>query len=137
MEVDKAPFRRFLVLTNSCLGICAGKNSIAKYLIQKHGFRPLQLTTEPRRPNQLEASDHSQLLNTNTDTTAEVFYAVDDFVEFVTKRWREHWVITDLSDEELLRQLLFRPFFLLVGVDAPISLRWRRFTDRSKMGSIA
>lgn len=115
------------------LGICAGKHSVAKYLIQKHGFKALQLATEPRRPAQLEAGDQLQLPNSISETPSENFQTTDDLVHFVTNRWREHWVIIDLSNEELLEKLLLRPFFLLVGVDAPISLRWRRFTDRSEI----
>ncbi|KAI2086841.1 Deoxycytidine monophosphate (dCMP) deaminase, partial [Ophidiomyces ophidiicola] len=114
------------------LGICAGKHSVAKYLIQKHGFKLLRLTTEPRRSSQAEASDQLQLPPSSyiSEPAAHSFQSADDLVHFVTTRWREQWVITDMSNEALLEKLLLRPFFLLVSVDAPISLRWWRFTDR-------
>lgn len=48
----------------------------------------------------------------------------------VTLRWRERWVTTDIWDDSVVDALLRRPFFLLVSVDAPVSVRWKRFTDR-------
>jgi dCMP deaminase len=51
-------------------------------------------------------------------------------IEFVTKRWEERWIITNIWDHLTLEQFLLRPFFLLVSVDAPVSLRWKRFSDR-------
>jgi len=48
----------------------------------------------------------------------------------VTKRWREHWVITDIYSESVLDILLRRPFFILISVDAPVSVRWKRFQQR-------
>jgi dCMP deaminase len=58
------------------------------------------------------------------------FESVDSFMDFVTKRWTERWVTTDIWDRSVLDKLLIRPFFLLVSVDAPVSLRWRRFRER-------
>jgi dCMP deaminase len=55
---------------------------------------------------------------------------VDTLLEFVTLRWRENWVTTDIWDEKVVDALLRRPFFLLVSVDAPVSVRWQRFKDR-------
>lgn len=48
-------------------------------------------------------------------------------MHFVTLRWRERWVTTDMWDEAVADTLLRRPFFLLVSVDAPVSIRWERF----------
>lgn len=59
-----------------------------------------------------------------------VFDSVDSLLEFVTKRWRERWVITDIWDSNIVDRLLVRPFFLLVSVDAPVSIRWQRFRNR-------
>ena len=48
----------------------------------------------------------------------------------MTLRWRERWVTTDIWDDKVVDALLRRPFFLLVSVDAPVSVRWQRFNDR-------
>ncbi|EFW19817.1 Deoxycytidine monophosphate (dCMP) deaminase [Coccidioides posadasii str. Silveira] len=119
------------MLVGLCGGICAGKRSVAKYLVQKHNFRILQLATEACQPAHFDAVDQLHLQSgAMADTPAQVFQSADDLVLFITARWQEHWVITDLSNESLLEKLLLRPFFLLVSIDAPITLRWRRFTDR-------
>lgn len=59
-----------------------------------------------------------------------MFETADALLEFVTKQWRERWVTTDITDTATLDRFIVRPFFLLVSVDAPVSLRWKRFTDR-------
>ena len=58
------------------------------------------------------------------------FGDVDSLLEFVTKTWKQRWVLTDIWNEEILEHLLRRPFFILVSVDAPVSLRWKRFRER-------
>lgn len=58
------------------------------------------------------------------------FDCVQSLLDFVTKRWQQHWVTTDVWNEEVLEKLLRRPSFILVSVDAPVSLRWRRFKNR-------
>lgn len=37
---------------------------------------------------------------------------------------------TDIWDDSVVDALLRRPFFLLISVDAPVSVRWQRFRDR-------
>lgn len=78
---------------------------------------------EVRLPNvdQLVVPDHNDKFP---------FTTVDAFLEFVTKRWQERWVTVDIWDEGILECLSRRPFFLLVSIDAPVSLRWKRFKAR-------
>jgi len=59
--------------------------------------------------------------------TGLTFENVDSLLDFVTPRWKERWVMTDICDSSTLDRLLLRPFFLLVNVDAPVSLRWQRY----------
>lgn len=66
----------------------------------------------------------------SNEDQAQTFPDVDSLLEFVTLRWRERWVTTDIWDNKVVDALLRRPFFLLVSVDAPISVRWQRFKDR-------
>jgi dCMP deaminase len=61
------------------------------------------------------------------------FPNVDALLEFVTTRWREHFVTTDVWDEATLDALIKRPFFLLISVDAPVSIRWKRFKERYEL----
>lgn len=123
--------------------ICSGKHTTAEYLVQHHGFLRLHLPT----PSQLQPlpnyNSHesngspeeplAQFLPSVTDqkgTRGLAFPDVESLLEFVTKRWREHWVITDIYDEATLEMLLRRPFFLLLNVDAPVGVRYQRFSER-------
>jgi dCMP deaminase len=132
------------MLIGICGSICSGKHTTAEYLVQHHGFLRLHLPTESQTqhvssPSSTPADEYEQKLNHNrllpsvTDqrgTRGLTFPDVDSLLEFVTKRWREHWVLTDILDEKTLEVLLRRPFFLLINVDAPVGLRFRRFSDR-------
>ncbi|RAO71800.1 uncharacterized protein BHQ10_007812 [Talaromyces amestolkiae] len=123
------------MLIGICGGICAGKHAIAEYLIREQGFELLQLATknplhisnESKDPVRLEDSEREGLPSRKDET---VFETVDSLLEFVTKQWTGRWVTTDIWDHTTLDRLLQRPFFLLVSVDAPVSLRWQRFRDR-------
>ncbi|PGH13793.1 hypothetical protein AJ80_06181 [Polytolypa hystricis UAMH7299] len=116
------------MLIGVCGGICAGKHAVADYLIQNHGFHELRLAQSPNR----FAEEHEfepALSKSPSRERADFFQTVDELLTFVTKRWQERWITTDISDVSTLEKLLIRPFFLLVSVDAPVSLRWRRFTE--------
>jgi len=112
--------------------ICAGKHTIAEYLVQHHGFLRLHLPFQVHIPS--SAADAVRFPPSVTDergTRGLTFPDVDALLDFVTKRWREHWVLTDVYDEETLDRLLMRPFFLLLAVDAAVSHRYSRFNVRS------
>ncbi|ODH26306.1 hypothetical protein ACO22_04689 [Paracoccidioides brasiliensis] len=117
------------MLLGLCGGICSGKHSVSEYLIQKHGFRQLQLA---RKPDLLDEKELALSFgNHSVRSGSQMFQTVDELLSFVTKNWRERWVTTDIWDETTLERLLMRPYFLLVSIDAPVSLRWSRFTERS------
>lgn len=96
-------------------------------MLQLVNKNPLQISDGPDDDCLLQASDIRRKSGHGSDL---VFETVDALLEFVTKRWRERWVTTDIWDGATLDRLLQRPFFLLVSVDAPVSLRWQRFRDR-------
>ena len=106
--------------TYTYLGICAGKNSVANYLTQNLGFVRLHLTQEPSPP--LEDEQH--------DAGEEYFACVQSLLLFVTRHWQQRWVTTDVWSESILENLLKRPSFILVSIDAPVGLRWKRLKDR-------
>lgn len=62
---------------------------------------------------------------------AHSFATPEDLLEFVTKRWRSRFVTIDIPTETVLDVFVRRPFFLLISVDAPLTVRWRRFQQRS------
>lgn len=123
------------MLIGICGGISAGKQSVANYLVHKKGFTRIHLARTTAL--QLEGSDSP---NTGSDASGQnylshdtkdyVFYSVEDFLSFITKKWQQRWVTTDIWNEHILESLLHRPSFLLVGVDAPVSVRWKRYKAR-------
>lgn len=115
-------------------GICAGKHAIAEHLIQYQGFQLLELVgTSQSQPEscddlRLQASEIKK--KDDPKSLEFTFQDPDSLLDFATKRWQERWVTTDIADANTLDRFLLRPFFLLVSVDAPVSLRWKRFADR-------
>ena len=107
-------------LIHATTGICAGKNSVADYLTENLGFVRLHLAqqTSPL----LEGEQH--------DAKDNSFTCVESLLDFVTKQWQQRWVTTDVWNENILENLLRRPSFILVSVDAPVSLRWKRLKNR-------
>jgi dCMP deaminase len=131
-------------LTVDTLGICAGKRTVAEYLVEHHGFTHLYLKQEITSRhsfevvnNNIRAHGEEKALTARPVTQIngpskhnEQFNSTEDLLDFVTKRWRERWVTTDIHSESILDQLLRRPFFILVSVDAPVSVRWKRCQAR-------
>lgn len=54
------------------------------------------------------------------------FSSAEQLLEHATQNWRSNFVTRDLNTVELLQGFLKRPFFMLVGVDAPLMTRFRR-----------
>ncbi|EPS31272.1 Deoxycytidylate deaminase [Penicillium oxalicum] len=131
------------MLIGLCGGICAGKHAIAEYLIQQEGFQLLEVASQADTAITDKPSDHQLLLQASgtrgdhglhaLKTPSEfIFETAEALLNFVTKRWQEKWVTTDIADGRTLDRFLLRPFFLLVSVDAPVSLRWKRFSERCR-----
>ncbi|KAF2786748.1 hypothetical protein K505DRAFT_354267 [Melanomma pulvis-pyrius CBS 109.77] len=120
------------MLIGLCGGICAGKASIASYLIEAHQFTRLYLARTAAIPAvEKSASNVPVPVPAPSPNDAQfTFPDVDALLEFVTLRWQESWVTTDILDEHVVDVLLRRPFFLLISVDAPVTVRWQRFKNR-------
>ncbi|KAF8853916.1 putative dCMP deaminase [Acephala macrosclerotiorum] len=127
------------------LGICAGKRTVANYLAEHHGFIHLYLRQDKPDADSLKTLTINGHAKQDSDTSFEdvpsqskekdgqtSFHTADELLDFVTKRWRDRWVTTDIHTESILDKLLRRPFFILVSVDAPVSIRWKRFQERLK-----
>lgn len=153
---------RFITFTQiACLlvpGICSGKKTVAQYLVEHHGFQRLYLQQPNSSSNKNIQSDEaftgalsaSALTTSNgTKSSSEIsltlrsqsephtfeFESPDALLDFVTKRWRSRFVTTDIPTELVLDVFVRRPFFLLLSTDAPLTIRWRRFQQRSRLES--
>jgi dCMP deaminase len=134
------------MLIGLCGGICAGKRTVAKYLEEHHSFTPLYLQQQSEGdgsssppPNGIQKRETNgedskvsirAIPQYNGSLKEHTFDTTEDLLDFVTKRWRERWVTTDIHTESILDKLLRRPFFILVSVDAPVSVRWKRWQDQ-------
>lgn len=58
------------------------------------------------------------------------FPTAEALLDFVTKHWLERWVTTDIPNQDVLDIFSRRPFFVLISVDAPLTVRWQRFQQR-------
>lgn len=108
------------MLIGLCGSISAGKQSVATYLVERQGFSRLCLV--PPAPT----------LARSVLSEQHCFDTVEKLVDHITKRWQQRWVTTDIWNEGILEKLLHRPSFLLVSVDAPLTLRWQRYRSRYK-----
>ena len=121
---------RFDLTSDSTLGICAGKNAVKEYLSEQHNFRPLKLERVASTPSVEKSASEAHVPAFDDESPALTFSTVSALVEWVTKHWQENYVTTSIYDETIVEALSHRPFFILVHVDAPISVRWQRFKDR-------
>ncbi|KAL2196427.1 cytidine deaminase-like protein [Corynascus similis CBS 632.67] len=124
-----------------CGSICAGKRTIARYLVDHHGFTQLYLDIQPRSSTTHTADGVVSPISSSSSSSESIpsnrphhFSNPDDLLDFITKHWRERWVTTDIPSEAILDLYARRPFFLLISVDAPVTVRWRRYQARQKVG---
>ncbi|KIH86696.1 dCMP deaminase [Sporothrix brasiliensis 5110] len=114
------------MLIGICGSICAGKSTVAQYLVERHGFTRLSIRANAGGDTGPDVASSSSPGSQTTFATAE------ELLDFVTLRWRGRWVTTDVASEPVLDIFGRRPFFLLISVDAPVAVRWRRAQRRTK-----
>lgn len=119
-------------------GICSGKGTVARYLVDHHGFKHVSVQSNASKaPQEQGISSETETNVSNTHLkrpsgTALIFPTSDELLEYVTQRWRERWVTTDVMGKEVLDAYSRRPFFLLISVDAPLLVRWKRYQKRKQ-----
>ncbi|KKY34320.1 putative deoxycytidylate deaminase [Diaporthe ampelina] len=126
------------MLIGICGSICSGKGTVARYLVDHHGFRHVSVQSNASKAQQEQGiSSEAETNVSNTyqkrpSGTALVFPTSDKLLEYVTQRWRERWVTADVMSKEALDAYSRRPFFLLISVDAPLLVRWKRYQKRKQ-----
>jgi dCMP deaminase len=58
------------------------------------------------------------------------FPNAQELMNYVTPRWRERFVVSNICDKHVLDELSVRPCFILISVDAPVYTRWIRCMRR-------
>ncbi|KAK9486418.1 cytidine deaminase-like protein [Lipomyces starkeyi] len=62
-----------------------------------------------------------------------VFDSVAGLLDFVTKRWRDKFVTTNIHTVETVEVLSPRPFFLLIAVQSPTMVRYDRYKNKRRL----
>ncbi|KAI9486951.1 MAG: cytidine deaminase-like protein [Benjaminiella poitrasii] len=99
----------------------SGKHTVAQYLSEQHRFQFLTLSS-------FKDTAGRESLYEN----AIQFETVNEMQRYVTARWQEDFVTCDVDCRELWA-LKKRPFFLSVSVEAPITLRYKRWLERRQV----
>ncbi|CAK4025058.1 Deoxycytidylate deaminase [Lecanosticta acicola] len=119
------------MLIGICGGICAGKYSVLEYLVQRHDFQILKLTRTASTPSIEKSASEAHVPDADeSNDKGMTFPDANELLDYATKHWRERFVTTSIYDESIVDVLSRRPFFILLHIDAPISVRWQRFRDR-------
>lgn len=94
-----------------------GKKTIADYLCVHHGFNLVQVRRSGGQPSSASEGEGE----------VEVFDSAESLLDYATANWQSQLVTLDLTTVEHL-EVGFdkRPWFLLVSVEAPLSVRWAR-----------
>lgn len=74
-----------------------------------------------------------QVIDTNGCALDLTFDTVEELRDYVTRNWQTNYVTTDIFDLNALDTLSQRPFFLHIAIDAPVSLRWRRYSKKQSL----
>ncbi|KAM0453492.1 hypothetical protein ACHAO4_005087 [Trichoderma viride] len=112
--------------------------TVAQYLVDHHGFKQIHLDPifglekEPPSTEGVVATETSNGAGSGRYETYS-FTTAEGLLDYVTRRWRSRFVTTDIPTEQVLDVFIRRPFFLLISIDAPLTLRWRRFQQRSDL----
>ncbi|KAH6891409.1 putative dCMP deaminase [Thelonectria olida] len=81
--------------------------------------------------NGIKSTSETSLALRSQET--HTFSTPEELLDFVTRSWRSRFVTTDIPTEAVLDVFVRRPFFLLVSVDAPLTVRWRRYQERARV----
>ncbi|GAB7360792.1 hypothetical protein MBLNU230_g0779t1 [Neophaeotheca triangularis] len=118
------------MLIGICGSLCAGRTSVQQFLIKEYGFTPLEIG-RPVQDIPFEGKT-PPLPSHGRDPRSHVFQTVDDLLNYATQSWQTNYCTTSISSASIAETLSHRPWFLLVHIDAPLSVRWKRHCQRSK-----
>lgn len=99
----------------------AGKKTIADYLCVHHAFELVKVDPQAHQINgeHQYSAEHSR--------SPKAFRSPAALLEYATSNWRSQLVTLDLTTvPDLEVGFDKRPWFLLVWVEAPLSVRWSR-----------
>lgn len=115
------------MLIGICGGICAGKATVQQYLIEQHGFTPLRIPRTHTTPLVEKSATDIHVPSPVPTPQPLIFPDVASLLDYATANWQKRFVTTSIYTKDTVDVLSTRPFFILLQIDAPISVRWQRF----------
>ncbi|KAG6841759.1 hypothetical protein C0991_007088 [Blastosporella zonata] len=127
----------------------SGKSQVRDYYVSVHGFLDVQIERDfsetdlpllrttvgslstPELKNLQPQIDVISLTPRNLDANTLVFPSASELLTYVTKNWQLDFVTTDIRTQNLVKLFVRRPFFMLLSVDAPLTLRFMRSGEKS------
>ncbi|KAJ2008692.1 hypothetical protein H4R26_000011 [Coemansia thaxteri] len=109
--------------------IASGKEEVANYLVHQLAFTRLYLSKDQPDPS---VSIQNGGVHSCTDSNEpRVFATVKLLLNYITPRWRQNYVSTDITSPVDLYLMWKRPFAMVVGIDAPTSIRYKRYCAKA------
>ncbi|KAF9961473.1 Deoxycytidine monophosphate (dCMP) deaminase [Mortierella alpina] len=99
---------------------CSGRHEVMNLLDSVYGFTRLYLNSASKD------SQHSGQLMPG----ARCFDTIEAMLEHVTLNWMQHFATCDVNTVEGIAILRKRPFFLMLSVESPMMVRYRRCEQR-------
>ncbi|KAJ2106393.1 Deoxycytidine monophosphate (dCMP) deaminase [Coemansia sp. S142-1] len=103
----------------------SGKEEVANYLVSRLGFTRVYLNPDNSHSTAAAAVVNGHSAKPNDEQ--RVFTAAKHLINYITPRWRQNFVSTDITSPVDLYLMWKRPFVLVVGVDAPTGTRYKRY----------
>lgn len=96
----------------------AGKHTVVQYLVREHGFQIARVPQHLSSGTTTNGHAHKSDLH---------FESAEQLLTYATSHWQDRIVTLDVASvQELAHGFAKRPFFLLVAVEAPLTVRFRR-----------
>ncbi|KAF9373813.1 Deoxycytidine monophosphate (dCMP) deaminase [Podila verticillata] len=105
---------------------CSGKHEVANLLTIHYGFVQLGLKCDSSE-GATRARSRSLA---RTGLPHKDFDTIEQMLDYVTLHWMDHYVTCDVHTVQGISILRKRPFFLLLSVESPMMMRYRRCVDR-------
>ncbi|KAF9305771.1 Deoxycytidine monophosphate (dCMP) deaminase [Mortierella antarctica] len=109
---------------------CSGKHEVANLLSIHYGFQQLGLRRDSGEGTTSTRSESKELTGSHPQ---KVFDTIEQMLDYVTLHWMGHFVTCDVHTVQGISILRKRPFFLLLSVESPMMMRYRRCVDRCNL----
>ncbi|GJJ77442.1 dCMP deaminase [Entomortierella parvispora] len=130
----------------------SGKHEVMNMLADLYGFTSLYLSSAPSTEDlipefdsrlQLQHQDNTSDESRNANPTVArqtpspnrprlVFRTIEAMLDHVTLNWMEHFATCDVNTVQGIATFRKRPFFLLLSVESPMMVRYRRCVARRR-----